>query len=143
MNLSEVMSKISEIKQTIQEAKNPLKREFASIVAMMLPENGAKQVIVTAYTPYFNDGDVCEYGIQSVNGVITEDFDNYSEYYSYESEYNTDPSTETPVMPYDSCIGIRNFIRQNLTLFEELFGEGMFVFKSDGTFIEDLDFDHE
>jgi hypothetical protein len=83
-------SKLEELKQLKKEyqekAKQVFNEEFATL-AKSIP--GAVQIIWEQYTPYFNDGDSCEFGVHEAVVLL-----NTSEYSTYWGLYEQDLTPE-------------------------------------------------
>lgn len=75
--------------------------ELAPIMQAVLDDPTIVEFGWTQYTPYFNDGDVCEFGVNTPWYRTVEDSDDHDE---YELE-----------LPYHPTIGTRRWNRQKMT----------------------------
>ena len=84
-DMNEIIKSFSEYKQTVQEK---LKKDFKAIITKLFEENSELKAIVwEQYTPYFNDGDPCNFGLTEVvfTNATGDDLDDIS-YGSYDGE---------------------------------------------------------
>lgn len=80
--------KVNEFKE---KAKTFIENSFSEITKEFFKENPEVQCIFwRQYTPYFNDGEPCEFGIRELEFVTSGfDIDNLVTNYEYEEEYTT------------------------------------------------------
>lgn len=86
----------------------------------------------TAFTPYFNDGEPCEYGVHSFHVSNAKDIDSVSPYGELDgddSEEFIKSSWNDKENVYADVWAIEKFAGSNLgeELFEHAFGDGVFV----------------
>lgn len=132
MGLEEMINELNRIRATARTESSALATEFINLLIPRMNKVGCKKVVITAYTPYFNDGDPCEYGICSVEGFKSEDFDDYQNFYDYPDE----------TLSWEEMRDITSFIEGAQEIFELIFGEGLFVISADGSFHEE-EYDHD
>ena len=104
--LSEIKEIKSEINKLRKEAKAKVRDFQKAVLELFVEYPNLKRISWTQYTPYFNDGDTCEFGSNHDSPAIyfttplpdaedddEEEFDGYEEEwsdYSYYSYYNYD-----------------------------------------------------
>lgn len=81
-SLETIKAKISEINAKKQELVADLRKDFAPMLKPLFEKSKGKIKSFgwTQYTPYFNDGDSCEFGVNfdypNINGVDYDDIEN-------------------------------------------------------------------
>ena len=105
--LSEIKEIESEINKLLKEAKVKVVKEIfkKAVPELFVEYPNLKRISWTQYTPYFNDGDTCEFGSSHTSPAIyfttpspdvegdKDDFDGYEEewsdysYYDYDKNY--------------------------------------------------------
>ncbi|AKF13653.1 hypothetical protein PHIN3_390 [Sinorhizobium phage phiN3] len=77
--ITEFQAKYSELQARIKDAQEAAKRESQAIITSIFKEFFEKHgehvyaIHWTQYTPYFNDGEECEFGVNEINIAFTEE----------------------------------------------------------------------
>jgi hypothetical protein len=134
------MNNISELKKQINEARDKARETFGSTFAEIFEKYPQIETLGwPQYTPYFNDGDVCEFRSchdwnQYVNGycISYDEADELTEQTGLlEADYN--------FIAEKVCDVVGQFDDDDL---KYMFGEGMITFNRDGS-VEVDDYDHD
>lgn len=87
---------VANIQKVIEDARTQAKNAFMAELKDFFARNqDIKAIVWTQYTPYFNDGDTCEF---RVNDICASNYEDVSHYGEWESE---DP-TPADLMVYES-----------------------------------------
>ena len=146
---SELRKKIKAFEQTRKDLTKTLKTELTSILKDEIWDKFPKleSFAWTQYTPYFNDGDTCEFGVRNdeiditYNGI---DFD-YVGQYSFTSYKGESQDTEEARQPlfkecYEAINGLLKSIPEEL--YKEGFGDHVRVtVTANGVDVDDYDHD--
>lgn len=125
--------------QAYNTAKQQLKDEFkphfmAELKNFFNNNPGLVGISWPQYTPYFNDGDPCEFGVHE-SELKYSDMEEYENYYDLEDETRR-----------KTCQQVTAFIQGfHDDLLEDLFGEGeVIVIMEDGKLVIEVeDYDHD
>ena len=88
MDLKEFNNVIEEYEKTVQEIQEKLSKNLKSIFKQMFDENQIINAFVwEQYTPYYNDGETCTFGVNEVTATnATGDDLNYIYYDEYDGD---------------------------------------------------------
>lgn len=143
--------KLEQLRNEIEEQKRLLKiqfqTEFNNIVRdFFIAVPTIKSVSWTQYTPYFNDGDSCEFSVNDLFFASDENDDmeswrefdedgQFSDYLSSVKKYLSDEE-------YELCETLSTLINSNEDIMEDVFGDHvMVVLRADGA--HDTEYDHD
>lgn len=132
------MSKITELKKQINAARDEARKTFASAFGEIFDKYPkVKTIGWPQYTPYFNDGDVCEFYshheyCQYINGISIDDSEDLIDELGFVQE-------DFDFISNKVCDIVGEFDSDDL---KYMFGEGLVVVNRNGT-VEVEDYDHE
>lgn len=135
--MSEIIEKIKQELADFNEKKQAmigeLRRKFPELFKHLFGKsNKIDSISWTQYTPYFNDGDSCEFGVYNDNLYINGEYDDPA-WYSWRSEYPEyhEELSEKGKVDLDECQIVRDFkeILQSIPdeFYEDLFGDHVMV----------------
>lgn len=153
-----MFDKLNEMKNEMAELKRKYVEEgeksFNSIIQFWFGQNPeVKAIVWEQYTPYFNDGEPCVFGVNEPV-FVTKEYDEYDERsYNYEEDdvfswkYNPNNKKGSP-SPFreeliKNCKEVKDFIQQNDELFEAMFGDHVKVVLRPGEEPETYEYDHD
>lgn len=84
--LESIRSKIKDIAEKRAAALAEIRKEFPEIIKPIFAELGIESVSWRQYTPYFNDGDECEFGVRNDHDSISIDGKDYYDDDNYKKE---------------------------------------------------------
>lgn len=145
------VKKIEELNKELKEGFKDALKESSDALFLKYPK--LESFSWTQYTPYFNDGEPCEFGINEepysliFNNVDIGEYSDNDSVYSWKTESLSEfgKTLFTNLQEYQELKGdVVNFI-DDLTKMEStvrsLLGEGLVVVSRDGVEVEDYDHD--
>lgn len=132
VNINDFTDALQAFEAKITAMREEFKVLFKERVDMLFGAVPALEAIeIIQYTPYFMDGDVCEFSIYSVSFYDEEDFDS-------DWDYDFDSSADEQSLK-DALLG---FIRSNEELMKSMYGDhAKITITREGTEIDE--YDHE
>lgn len=109
-SLQEFESKIAELKKEFQN----LFQDRVNVLFGAVPD--LEGISIIQYTPYFNDGDVCEFRIGSVSFHEEEDF-----------EQEWDDDFDSPADQQELKDALNEFIYNNQDLMKDMYGDHAYI----------------
>lgn len=132
---------INELTEKFEQAKNDL-REFGkdalsqSVKELFDRYPDVNKFSVDAYTPYFNDGEPCNYSVRSYTSRVNDYNNDYGEW----NEEDNGSDQETLDKALTEFIDLIDSVPEEM--FEYSFEEGRITFYRDGK-TESEDYDHD
>ena len=137
--MTKIEKNFKEIQKVYENAKETLQRDVQNLVKLEINKifkdfNDIESLSFIAYTPYFNDGDVCRYSVYSDEDSIY--VNNQSIWDNDDDEDRTDEENQAATR---LSILLANIPAE---IIENAFGEGKFTFHKNGDFIID-EYEHD
>lgn len=137
----------------IQEKKRQMieqfRTEFATIGAAFFEAvPRLKSLTWTQYTPYFMDGDPCEFSVNTVSFATdeNEELENYREFEEADGSFSGEAYTLKSLVTseeYKLCEKMEKIIYGNSGLMQDLFGDhALVVLRASGVIVEEYE-DHD
>lgn len=147
-SIDDVEAKLTKMKE---EARALAQKEFehaSQELFRLIPR--LKALIWSQYSPYFNDGDECVFGVNSVSAMsfIPEDFDfqipedEEEQNHFIISDYDDENRESLSELEIRAINAMSNFIETNEELMEDLFGNHVYVIlTADGADVQECSHD--
>jgi hypothetical protein len=106
-----------------------------------------KQIKWTQYTPYFNDGEACVFGVRGFGFYFDGDdlddhWGDHEIYGEYDSKYNADTRAKCTKATYEACMNLESELHKLQDSLQDLFGDHVEVtVTADG--VETSEYDHD
>lgn len=149
--MTTLIEKLEEANTRFQAARTKLKEEAKVIIrsvfeSVFVEYPDIKAATWVQYTPYFNDGDACTFGVSEVCFLGSDNSEETGVGYDAEEYQLNTFSWGNKVAPYahlrDIEIALNNFLQNNEDVLEDMFGDHVSVYVT-AKGVEVNEYDHD
>ena len=145
-------SQINELKKEFEEKKRQMTEQFRNDFgniskAFFEAVPRIKSLTWTQYTPYFNDGDECIFGVNSIEFATDEnnEVENYRDFTNDDGNFSVESYGLKKIITSEEfrlCEQMESIIGRNSELMKDLFGDhALIVLRASGITVEEYEHD--